>query len=177
MFSSEPSAQSFSPLQKRPLSMHVWSPQASCPSYREAKNVINENVSHRRTHFSPQNTYRTYWLISEQKWFDFAFLVLEFAIFHSIFPVASLFFNVKIQTCWTTNGLQTLQQKKKRSASRYFKDFWLFCWLITSARNNVNNRCILVWLCKTEFLIIQPLFKNVRKNCCLISRSLNCTIF
>lgn len=45
-FSSEPSAQSFSPLQKRPLSMQVVSPQASWPSCIKVKNEVYNDKHH-----------------------------------------------------------------------------------------------------------------------------------
>lgn len=55
-----------------------------------------------------QRTIWTQWFIGVQKRLYFALFVLKFAVFHSIFPVTSLLFNVKVKTSWTTNGLKTL---------------------------------------------------------------------
>lgn len=47
MFSSDPSAQSFSPLQKRPLSTQSWFPQASWPSGQRGSSVKRMGLAFR----------------------------------------------------------------------------------------------------------------------------------
>lgn len=48
------------------------------------------------------------WLCCYQKWYGFALFVLGLTVFHCLFPVTCLFFNVEKKTSWTTNGLKTL---------------------------------------------------------------------
>lgn len=51
---------------------------------------------------------RTYRLIGVQERLHFALLVFQLAILDGVLPVACLFLNVKEQTGWTTDRLQTL---------------------------------------------------------------------
>lgn len=54
-------------------------------------------------------------LIRDQQRLHLTLLIFGLAIFHSIFPVASLLFDIKIQTGWTANGLQTLKRIDEKS--------------------------------------------------------------
>lgn len=45
------------------------------------------------------------WLVCDKKWLHFTLFVFGFAVFNSVFPIACLFFDIKKQTGWTTNGL------------------------------------------------------------------------
>merc|ERR1712223_1933736 len=69
-FSSEPSLQSFSPLQKK-----------------ASFNAVTISAS--------QEIFLTQWFISEQKGFNFFFFGLGLTIFNRGLPITSLFLNVK----------------------------------------------------------------------------------
>lgn len=53
-FSSEPSGQSFSPLQKRPRSIQVLSPHASEPSWQSGSSVYKSGFAFRSLFFNLQ---------------------------------------------------------------------------------------------------------------------------
>jgi len=97
-FSSEPSLQSFSPLQNRPLSIQAPSPQAREPSCNQAPRLVRLPHSSKNTPPPRKRrlTYRTERLVGVQQRLDFALLVLELAVLHSIFPVARLLLNVEV---------------------------------------------------------------------------------
>jgi hypothetical protein len=66
-------------------------------------------------------------LVGDQQRLHLALFVLQLAVLHRIFPVASLLLDVEVQTGRTTNGLETLEGEEETiSAER--------CWSFRQKR-------------------------------------------
>lgn len=65
-----------------------------------------------------QETILTQGFIGVEQRLDTTFLVLGFAVLDGLFPIASLFFNIEIQTGGTTNSLETLENRTKENVSK-----------------------------------------------------------
>lgn len=77
-----------------------------------------------------QETVLTQRFISDQKWLHLSLLVLQFAVFHSAFPITGLLFDIKIQTSWTTNRLKTLKRSwQKWSEGETFTKQHFMIWI------------------------------------------------
>lgn len=90
--------------------------------------VAEESAFDAVTVTAGQVTFLTEWLVGVQERLDLALLTLQLAVLHRIFPVASLFLNVKVQTGWATDRLQALRRRKPRKREAFF--------------NSIQDRCI-----------------------------------
>lgn len=48
--------------------------------------------------------------VGKQQRFHLTFFVLEFAVLYGVLPIAGLLVDVEVETCWTTNGLESLKR-------------------------------------------------------------------
>jgi hypothetical protein len=55
------------------------------------------------------------WLVRDEQRLHLALLVLQLAVLDGILPVARLLLDVKVQTGWTADGLQTLRGERLRT--------------------------------------------------------------